>query len=92
MAKPGSIPLEMLGSDNSREILNGANPTGVSGAQPSVDRSEALATAIQEWYGWTNWANKQQHLNRRRHSHLIPPCRRPTRHRRRPNRTHSQNS
>lgn len=44
---PGSIPLEMLGSTNSREILLGACPTG--------DRSEALATAIQEWYGWHNW-------------------------------------
>jgi hypothetical protein len=30
----------MLGHDTSREILNGANPTG--------DRSEALATAIQD--------------------------------------------
>jgi Protein of unknown function (DUF3987) len=48
VAIPGSIPLEKLGNNNSREILNGANPTG--------DRSEALATAIQEWYGWTNWA------------------------------------
>ena len=47
---PGSIPLEMLGHDTSREILNGANPTG--------DRSEALATAIQEWYGWENWTYK----------------------------------
>ncbi len=44
---PGSIPLEMLGNSSSREILKGANPTG--------DRSEALATALQEWYGWANW-------------------------------------
>lgn len=46
----GSLPLEQLGNNNSREILNGANPTG--------DRSEALATAIQEWHGWTNWASE----------------------------------
>lgn len=48
-AVPGSIPLEMLGHDASREILNGANPTR--------DRSEALMIAIREWYGWTNWTN-----------------------------------
>jgi len=48
VAIPGSIPLEMLGNTTSREILNGANPTG--------DRSQALATALQEWYGWHNWA------------------------------------
>lgn len=46
---PGSIPLEQLGNDRSREILNG-NVTG--------DRSEALAFALQEWYGWHNWANE----------------------------------
>ena len=45
---PGSIPLEQLGNDTSREILQGSCPTG--------DRSEALATAAQEWYGWQNWA------------------------------------
>jgi hypothetical protein len=45
---PGSIPLEQLGNDTSREILQGKCPTG--------DRSEALATALQEWYGWQNWA------------------------------------
>ncbi len=57
VAVPGSIPLEMLGNDTSREILNGANPTGDSEALlRSADRSEALATAIQEWYGWQNWA------------------------------------
>ena len=54
----GSIPLEMLGNDTSRDILRGNYPTGVSGAQPKVDRSEALATAIQEWYGWQNWAKE----------------------------------
>ncbi len=58
VAVPGSIPLEMLGNDTSREILNGANPTGDSEALlRSADRSEALATAIQEWYGWENWCN-----------------------------------
>jgi hypothetical protein len=49
-AVPGSIPLEMLGHETSRDILNGANPTG--------DRSKALAIAIQEWYGWTNWTSE----------------------------------
>ncbi|MCA1990765.1 MAG: DUF3987 domain-containing protein, partial [Coleofasciculus sp. S288] len=47
---PGSIPIEMLGHTTSRDILNGANPTG--------DRSEALAIAIQEWYGWANWTSE----------------------------------
>ena len=46
---PGSIPLEMLGNNTSRDILRGNCPTG--------DRSEALATAIQEWYGWANWGH-----------------------------------
>ena len=45
---PNSIPLESLGNDASRQILNGANPTG--------DRSEALTAAVKEWYGWENWA------------------------------------
>jgi hypothetical protein len=53
---PGSIPLEMLGSDTSRNILQGNCPTGSSGSQPKVDRSEALTTAAREWYGWQNWA------------------------------------
>jgi hypothetical protein len=47
---PGSIPLEELGNDTSREILKGSCPTG--------DRSEALATALNEWYGWQNWAKE----------------------------------
>jgi hypothetical protein len=47
---PGSIPLEQLGNDTSREILQGKCPTG--------DRSEALATALQEWYGWQNWTRE----------------------------------
>jgi len=38
----------MLGNNTSRDILRGNCPTG--------DRSEALATATQEWYGWQNWA------------------------------------
>jgi hypothetical protein len=46
----GSIPLEMLGNDTSRDILRGNCPTG--------DRSKALATATQEWYGWQNWAQE----------------------------------
>jgi hypothetical protein len=46
---PSTILLEDLGNNLSREILSGACPTG--------DRSEALATAIQEWYGWENWCN-----------------------------------
>src|ERR671933_1659320 len=46
----GSIPLEMLGNDTSRDILRGDCPTG--------DRSKALATATQEWYGWQNWAQE----------------------------------
>lgn len=46
---PGSIPLEMLGNDASRDILQGSCPTG--------DRSEALTTATKEWYGWQNWAD-----------------------------------
>ena len=49
---PGTIPLEQLGHDASRDILRGAYPTG--------DRSEALATAIQEWFGWENWCQKNQ--------------------------------
>ncbi len=44
---PGSIPLEMLASSTATDILHGNCPTG--------DRSEALATALQEWYGWENW-------------------------------------
>ena len=44
---PDSIPLELLGNDTSRDILHGNCPTG--------DRSEALTTAIREWYGWENW-------------------------------------
>ena len=45
----GSIPLEMLGNGTSRNILRGDCPTG--------DRSKALATATQEWYGWQNWTH-----------------------------------
>ncbi len=46
---PSTIPLEVLGNEASRAVLRGDYPTG--------DRSEALATAIQEWYGWENWAS-----------------------------------
>lgn len=45
---PNAIPLESLGNELSRQILNGANPTG--------DRSQSLTTAVKEWYGWENWA------------------------------------
>ena len=45
---PGCIPLEMLGSDTSRDILHGVSQTG--------DRSFALTTATKEWYGWQTWA------------------------------------
>ena len=53
---PGSIPLELLGSDTSRKILQGNCPTGSNDSQPKVDRSEALTTAAREWFGWQNWA------------------------------------
>ena len=53
---PGSIPLEMLGSDTSRNILQGNCPTSSNGSQPKADRSEALTTAAREWFGWQNWA------------------------------------
>jgi len=46
---PGTIPLELLGHDTSRDILQGKCRTD--------DRSDALATAIQEWYGWQNWGD-----------------------------------
>jgi hypothetical protein len=47
---PGSIPLEQLGHDTSYNILNGGDPKG--------DRSESLATAIKEWYGWQNFGRE----------------------------------
>lgn len=46
---PGSIPLEQLGHDESRRIINGEDTRG--------DRSESLTAAIQEWAGWLNWCN-----------------------------------
>jgi P4 family phage/plasmid primase-like protien len=52
--KPSSqhpIYLQYLGTDASRAILNGENPTG--------DRSEALTTAVREWCGWEDWAESQ---------------------------------
>ncbi|HEY9781682.1 MAG TPA: hypothetical protein V6D09_16275, partial [Leptolyngbyaceae cyanobacterium] len=45
-----SIELEMLGNPISRAILGGECPSG--------DRSGALATAAQEWYGWQLWASE----------------------------------
>lgn len=47
---PGAIPLEQLGNDFSRDILAGNSLKG--------DRSDDLTTAVQEWYGWANWANE----------------------------------
>ena len=44
---PNSIPLEMLGTDLTRDVL--------SGNSEDNDRSNALTTAIQEWWGWFNW-------------------------------------
>lgn len=46
---PGSIPLEQLGNDESRRIINGEDTRG--------DRSESLTAAIREWAGWLNWCN-----------------------------------
>lgn len=46
---PGSIPLELLGTDESRRILNGDNIKG--------DRSASLTSAAREWYGWENWSS-----------------------------------
>ncbi|MBD0363967.1 MAG: DUF3987 domain-containing protein, partial [Coleofasciculus sp. C3-bin4] len=54
---PGSLPLDLLASQKATDIFQGHCPTGDSEAskERSADRSEALATAIQEWYGWENW-------------------------------------
>lgn len=49
-AIPGAIPLEDLGNQTSRDVLRGEITTN--------DRSDAIATAIQEWYGWENWARQ----------------------------------
>jgi hypothetical protein len=45
---PGAIPLEMLGTNESREVLQGIDIKG--------DRSSSLTAAIREWHGWQNWA------------------------------------
>ena len=37
----------MLGTDLTRDVLNGSSEDD--------DRSNALTTAIQEWWGWFNW-------------------------------------
>ncbi|MEA5537078.1 bifunctional DNA primase/polymerase, partial [Crocosphaera sp. XPORK-15E] len=47
--RPGTIPLEMLGHDDSRRVLNGENIKN--------DRSDSLTTAISEWAGWLNWCH-----------------------------------
>ncbi|MGA1557576.1 MAG: DUF3987 domain-containing protein [bacterium] len=44
---PLSIPLELLGTPQSQDVLGGKT-TG--------DRSADLTGAIQEWQGWINWA------------------------------------
>ena len=44
---PGGIPLDVLGNDASKEILNG---------RFDGDRSSALTKACNEWFGWENWA------------------------------------
>jgi hypothetical protein len=46
-ARPGIIPLELVASPQSREILSGSNPAN--------DRSGSLTAALREWYGWENW-------------------------------------
>lgn len=46
-----NIQLELLGSETSKSILEGNVST--------QDRSEALTTAIREWYGWENWCKEK---------------------------------
>ncbi|MDJ0731113.1 MAG: hypothetical protein QNJ33_14090 [Crocosphaera sp.] len=46
---PGSIPLEMLGHEDSHRVLNGEDIKN--------DRSDSLTTAISEWSGWFNWCH-----------------------------------
>jgi len=45
----GSIPLKLLGNKRSCDVLQGEDISG--------DRSASLTTALQEWYGWQNWAS-----------------------------------
>ncbi len=49
VALPGSIPLEMLGHDESHRVLNGEDIKN--------DRSDSLTTAIAEWAGWFHWCH-----------------------------------
>ncbi len=49
---PGAIPLELLGHDDSRKVLNGEDIKG--------DRSNSLTTAISEWAGWYNWCHENR--------------------------------
>ncbi|MBW4559652.1 MAG: DUF3987 domain-containing protein [Mojavia pulchra JT2-VF2] len=44
---PHGLPIEKLLTEKSKEISNGANPSG--------DRSEALTTLAKEAFGWQNW-------------------------------------
>jgi predicted P-loop ATPase len=48
-AVPGSIPLDLLLTDDCCRILNGEDLKG--------DRSASLTTLLQESYGWQNWCN-----------------------------------
>lgn len=52
VANTSVIQLELLGSETSQTILKG-NTT-------IQDRSDALTTAIKEWYGWENWCNENK--------------------------------
>ncbi|WP_217360056.1 AAA family ATPase [Anabaena sp. UHCC 0253] len=49
-ANKSGIKLELLGSETSQSILKGQADNN--------DRSEALTTAIKEWFGWENWCNE----------------------------------
>lgn len=48
-ALPGSIPLDLLATDDARQVLNGNDIKG--------DRSASLTMAIREFIGWENWTH-----------------------------------
>lgn len=48
-AIPSSISLDMLCSDFTRTVLQGEDPC--------ADRSQSLATALADWYGWENYCH-----------------------------------
>jgi len=56
LGMPGSIPLDMLLTDQAKAILSGNNPTR--------DRSESLTILAREAYGWENWAGDNDVLLR----------------------------